>query len=66
MVPRIREAQRGAKRRCDIHLGDFIPDGAPETECGFIVQHLEPQRSLTLQFNFPSTTELATAAEGKA
>jgi hypothetical protein len=32
----------------DIHLGDFIPDGAPETECGFIVERLEPQRSLTL------------------
>jgi hypothetical protein len=32
----------------EIHLGDFIPDGAPETECGFIVERLEPQRSLAL------------------
>jgi hypothetical protein len=32
----------------DIHLGAFIPDGAPETECGFIVERLEPQRALAL------------------
>jgi hypothetical protein len=32
----------------EIHLGDFIPDGAPETRCGFIVARLEPQRALAL------------------
>jgi hypothetical protein len=32
----------------EIDLGDFIPDGAPETKCGFIVERLEPQRALTL------------------
>jgi hypothetical protein len=30
-------------------LGDFIPDGAPETKCGFIVERLEPQRALALR-----------------
>jgi hypothetical protein len=25
----------------DLHVGDFIPDGAPETECGFVVEELE-------------------------
>ena len=24
-------------------LGDFIPDGAPETKCGMIVEHLDPR-----------------------
>jgi len=32
----------------ETHLGDFIPDGAPETKCGFIVERLEPQRALAL------------------
>lgn len=32
----------------EIHLGGFIPDGAPETRCGFIVERLEPQRALAL------------------
>ena len=31
-----------------VRVGDFIPDGAPETECGFIVEHVEPQRALVL------------------
>jgi hypothetical protein len=31
-----------------IHVGDFIPDGAPETECGLIVEALEPERVLVL------------------
>jgi hypothetical protein len=30
----------------EINLGDFIPDGAPETKCGLIVERLEPQRAL--------------------
>jgi hypothetical protein len=32
----------------DLQVGDFIPDGAPETECGFIVEELEPLRLLVL------------------
>lgn len=32
----------------DIAVGDFIPDGAPETECGLIVEAYEPNRSLVL------------------
>jgi hypothetical protein len=32
----------------DLHIGDFIPDGAPETECGFVVEQLEPPRLLVL------------------
>ena len=32
----------------NLRLGDFIPDGAPETECGLIVEVLEPNRALVL------------------
>jgi hypothetical protein len=32
----------------EIHLGAFIPDGPPETECGMIVERLEPGRALAL------------------
>jgi hypothetical protein len=32
----------------DLAVGDFVPDGAPETRCGFVVDHLEPQRALVL------------------
>jgi hypothetical protein len=32
----------------DLSVGDFVPDGAPETECGFVVEHLEPQCALVL------------------
>ena len=28
--------------------GDFIPDGAPETECSVVVEQLEPRRVLRL------------------
>jgi hypothetical protein len=31
-----------------IRLGDFIPDGPPQTECGMIVERLEPERCLAL------------------
>jgi hypothetical protein len=31
-----------------IEVGDFIPDGAPETECGMIVESFEPSASLVL------------------
>ena len=29
-------------------VGRFVPDGPPETECGFIVEHLEANRALVL------------------
>ena len=32
----------------DIGVGSFIPDGAPETECGLIVELLETERALAL------------------
>ena len=32
----------------DLHVGDFISDGAPESECGFIVEELEAPRLLVL------------------
>ena len=35
-------------------VGDFIPDGPPESECGFVIDHLEVNRSLVLH----STTHL--------
>jgi hypothetical protein len=31
-----------------VSLGDFIPDGAPETGCGMVVEGLEPDRALVL------------------
>ena len=37
-----------------ICVGDFVPDGAPKTRCGFIVEQLEPNRALVLH----STTHL--------
>lgn len=35
----------------DIDIGTFIPDGAPETECGLYVEVLEPERALVLHSN---------------
>lgn len=32
-----------------LEVGDFIPDGPAETECGFVVEALEPGRLLVLQ-----------------
>jgi hypothetical protein len=32
----------------DVHVGDFIPDGPPETRCGLIVEQLDPNRALVL------------------
>lgn len=37
-----------------LHVGDFVPDGAPDTECGFIVREIEPSARLLLE----STTHL--------
>jgi hypothetical protein len=34
-----------------LEVGDFIPDGAPETECGLYVVELEPDRALVLRSN---------------
>jgi hypothetical protein len=32
----------------DLRVGDFVPDGAPETKCGFTVEVLDPNRALVL------------------
>ena len=32
----------------DIKIGSFIPDGPPETKCGFVVEQLDPTRALVL------------------
>lgn len=32
-----------------LRVGDLVPDGAPETECGFIVEQLDPDRALVLR-----------------
>jgi hypothetical protein len=33
----------------DLSVGDWIPDGPPETECGFVVAELVPGRHLVLR-----------------
>jgi hypothetical protein len=33
----------------DIKIGSFIPDGPPETKCGFIVEELDPDHVLVLR-----------------
>lgn len=33
----------------DVRVGDFIPDGAPETRCGLIVEEVQPGRALVLR-----------------
>ena len=45
-----------------IRVGDFIPDGAPETRCGLIVEQLDPGRSLALH----STSHLPLSWRDKA
>ena len=37
-----------------LEVGDFVPDGAPETECGFVVREIEPGKHMVLE----STTHL--------
>ena len=32
----------------DRAIGEFIPDGPPEAECGYVISHLDPGRSLVL------------------
>ncbi len=34
-----------------LSVGDFIPDGAPETGCGFVVLQVEPEQQLLLRSN---------------
>jgi hypothetical protein len=38
-------------------VGDFVPDGPPETRCGFVVERFDPQRALVLH----STSHLPAA-----
>jgi hypothetical protein len=38
----------------NIDIGTFIPDGPPRTECGLIVEHIDPERALVMH----STTHL--------
>jgi hypothetical protein len=45
-----------------IEIGDFIPDGAPETKCGLTVEELEPGRALALH----STSHLPLSWRDKA
>ena len=45
-----------------IEVGDFIPDGIPETECGFIVHEIDPSRALVLH----STSHLPRAWRNRA
>lgn len=35
----------------EIHVGTFIPDGPPETECGLYVLEIQPERALVLRSN---------------
>jgi hypothetical protein len=37
-----------------LRVGDFVPDGPPETECGFVVREVSPDEHLLLE----STTHL--------
>jgi hypothetical protein len=46
----------------NIKVGDFIPDGAPETTCGLIVEQLEPGRAMALH----STSHLPISWRAKA
>jgi len=46
----------------DLRVGDFVPDGAPATNCGFIVEELVPNRALLLH----STSHLPSSWRDKA
>ena len=45
-----------------LRVGDFIPDGPPETKCGLIVELLEPERAMALH----STSHLPVSWRDKA
>jgi hypothetical protein len=42
-----------------LQVGDFIPDGPPETTCGFIVKELERERRPDPALELPSAAQLA-------
>ena len=44
-----RSADRIVAELQDIDVGTFIPDGPPETKCGFHVVAIEPERALVLR-----------------
>lgn len=46
----------------DLQVGDFVPDGAPETNCGFVVEQLIPNRTLVLH----STSHLPSSWRDRA
>jgi hypothetical protein len=41
-------AQRIIPELQHVEIGDFIPDGAPDTECGMIVEHIDHEAALVL------------------
>jgi hypothetical protein len=41
-------AERVIPELQDLAVGSFIPDGAPETGCGLVVEQLDPERALVL------------------
>lgn len=44
-----RSADRILAEHQELRVGDLIPDGPPETECGFVVEEVEPGHHLVLQ-----------------
>ncbi len=42
-------AERVVPELARLTVGDFVPDGAPETECGFTVVDIDPERFLLLR-----------------
>ena len=55
-------AERVVPELQKLSVGDFVPDGPPETDCGFTVVHLEPARALVLR----STSHLPLAWRDRA
>jgi hypothetical protein len=49
----------------EIHLGDFISDGPPETQCGMIVEHLDPGHALALRSTPRRTSRAAGASDSE-
>ena len=50
-----------------LEVGDFIPDGRPANECGFIVHEIDPDRarSCTRQVTCPEPGETGPASTGR-
>lgn len=57
-------AERLIEEFQDLRVGDFVPDGPPETQCGFVVDQLVPNHHLVLHSN--SHLPLRWRTEGKA